>query len=41
MFRKRKKKKKLGKCAMFIGVKVIPRRFCPTFLFLPVLIQHH
>ena len=32
-------RKKLGKITVHIGIKVIPRYFCPAFSFPPVLIQ--
>ena len=32
-------KKNLRKCAMYIGIEVIPRLFCPALSFSPVLTQ--
>ena len=32
-------KKALGKCTIYIGIKVIPRLFCSAFSFSPVLIN--
>ena len=33
--------KNLGKCTIYIGIKVIPRLLCSAFSFSPVLMQRH
>ena len=35
------RKKNLEKCAMYIGIEVITRFFCPAFLISAVLIKRH